>query len=352
MIPADLAPRHEEGLVDAHAHGDIDLTVVIPLLDEVDNIDPLIARLVPALDRLGRTWEVIFVDDGSQDGSLAKLESAYRRDARLAVLSLSRNFGQTQALMAGFDHAHGNIVVTLDADLQNDPDDISSLIMLLESNGYSIVSGRRRRRQDHHTRRLQSIAGNLLMRSLFGIRIHDTGCSLKAYRGDVLRTTRLFGGLHRFVPVALGADGRDIGEVDVHHYPRKAGASKYGYGFRRVGVVFSDLTTLFLATNRTNRYVQGLIWLASVRSLIYSIAINAVTWLFQASSGVTVPNVIMITLGIIGIVQVVGLGCNIALSRFDHAQIGRGYTIAQIYSASYSSQPALQSCSPPDVGLC
>src|SRR5574337_74482 len=201
----------------------IEISAVIPLYNEAENLDALHAELTPALAALGRTYEIIYVDDGSTDGSFALLQALQRRDAHVTVVRFARNFGQTAALAAGFDHAAGRFIVALDADLQNDPADIPLLLRKLDE-GYDFVSGWRTPRQDPFlSRRVPSIIANGLIGWITGVRLHDYGCTLKVMRHDVVRGLRLYGEMHRFIP-ALAADlGARITEVPVHHRPRRAG---------------------------------------------------------------------------------------------------------------------------------
>jgi glycosyltransferase involved in cell wall biosynthesis len=228
----------------------MDVSVIIPIFNERENLRPLHAQLTAALTGLGRRYEVIYVDDGSTDGSRDVLRRLHAEDPRVHVLSFRRNFGQTAALAAGFRHARSDIIVTLDGDLQNDPADIPMMIAKLEE-GYDLVSGwRRDRKDDFFLRRLPSLIANWIIRLATNVRVHDYGCMLKVFRGDIARGLRLYGEMHRFIPAIAGDMGARIVEVEVHHRPRVNGTSKYGLS-RVVRVVLDLLTVKFLSTFST-----------------------------------------------------------------------------------------------------
>lgn len=221
------------------------LSVVIPVFNEVDNVADLHRELVASLDRLGRPWEVLFVDDGSRDGTVKTLLDIEARDRRVRVLCLRRNFGQTAAFSAGFDHAKGDVVVTSDGDLQNDPEDIKHLVAKLEDGGYDLVCGWRRERKDPVSKRLPSWFANRVISWSTGVRLHDYGCSLKAIRAEVAKGIRLYGEMHRFIPAVASWMGVSVAELPVNHRPRTRGHSKYGLG-RTVRVLLDLFTVKFL----------------------------------------------------------------------------------------------------------
>jgi glycosyltransferase involved in cell wall biosynthesis len=222
------------------------LSIVIPVYNEVENLPLLNDALYQALDAVDKTWEIVYVDDGSVDGSVNVLSGLAAKDPeRITVVELRRNFGQTAAIAAGIDHAEGEIVVLLDADMQNDPADIPMLLAKLDE-GYDVVSGWRKSRQDTFiTRTLPSHMANWLISVVTGVHLHDYGCTLKAYRRDVLSGFRLYGEMHRFIPVYAHAFGARITELPVHHHPRKYGKAKYGLE-RTVKVLLDLLTVKYL----------------------------------------------------------------------------------------------------------
>lgn len=226
------------------------ISVVVPLYNEEESIPYLREQLVSALEQSGYTFEIIVVDDGSKDRSFALLSEWAREDHRLVIVRFRRNFGQTAAFSAGFDHARGEVVVTMDADLQNDPLDIPKLMAQIEQ-GYDIVSGWRQDRQDRFfDRKLPSMLANRLISNVTDVRLHDYGCSLKAYRRDVLQHVRLYGELHRFIPALVSQVGGTVTEVAVNHRARQFGRSKYGIS-RTVRVMLDLITVWFLGTYST-----------------------------------------------------------------------------------------------------
>lgn len=215
------------------------ISVVIPFFNEKDNILPLYQKISHELPLLQRPFEVIMVDDGSVDGSDEQLAEVARKDSRFKLVSLRRNFGQTAAMMAGIDAARGAIIVPMDGDLQNDPADIRRLIEKLDE-GFDVVSGWRKDRRDAEFRRnFPSRIANRLISSISGVHLHDYGCSLKAYRRDVLKGVKLYGEMHRFIPIYASWHGARVTEIPVAHHPRIHGTSKYG--LERVAKVLLDL---------------------------------------------------------------------------------------------------------------
>ena len=228
----------------------LDVSVFLPVYNEQDNVEQLNLKLTDALERLGRSYEVIYVDDGSTDHSLAKLREIAARDARVRVISLRRNYGQTAAMSAGIDHARGQILIPMDADLQNDPADIPRLLAKL-AEGYDVVSGWRKDRKDRWlTRQIPSRLANRLVAKLSGVELHDFGCSLKAYRRDALTGVKLYGEMHRFIPIYAGWAGARVAEIPVTHHARAAGESKYGLS-RTIKVFFDLITIKFLSSYLT-----------------------------------------------------------------------------------------------------
>jgi glycosyltransferase involved in cell wall biosynthesis len=245
-----------------------ELSVVIPLYNEVESVPDLYRQLTAALEALSRPYEIIVVDDGSKDGSFAALAELHARDARLKVIRFRRNYGQTAAFAAGFAQARGEWVITMDADLQNDPADIGKLIAKAEE-GYDVVSGWRYRRQDDLlTRKLPSRAGNWLIARVTGVYLHDYGCSLKVYHRDVVKNIRLYGEMHRFVPAVASSVGITIAEVRVNHRARERGQSKYAglpKTISRATKVFLDMLTVRFLLSYSTRpiHVFGVMGLIS-----------------------------------------------------------------------------------------
>jgi glycosyltransferase involved in cell wall biosynthesis len=225
------------------------LSVVIPLYNEEENVRLLHESLRNALDPLNQEYELLFVDDGSTDRTLPILEEIQAQDNKVVVLSLRRNFGQTAAFAAGFDFSHGDVVVTMDGDLQNDPADIPKLLELIKES--DLVSGWRKKRKDpFFSRRLPSMMANWLISKVTGVKLHDYGCSLKAYRRDVIKNLKLYGEMHRFIPAVASWYGVRVAEVETVHHPRMRGKSKYGIS-RTVKVVLDLITVKFLQSFST-----------------------------------------------------------------------------------------------------
>jgi len=223
----------------------VKVSVVIPAYNEEENLPVLYERLRTVLEKLEGDYEIIFVDDGSTDGSFDVLRDLARRDERVKVIRFRRNYGQTAAMYAGFEHATGEVIVTMDADLQNDPEDIPRLLKKLEE-GYDIVSGWRKDRKDPFlSRRLPSKIANWIISKVTGVELHDYGCTLKAYRSEIAKRYRLYGDMHRFLPALARRFGAKITEIPVRHHPRLYGRSKYGIG-RTVRVILDIFLVKFL----------------------------------------------------------------------------------------------------------
>ena len=224
------------------------VSVVIPLYNEEENVEILNERLSETMRGLDSDYEIVYVDDGSTDGTLQLLEELQKKDDNIVVLSLRRNFGQTAAFAAGFDFARGDVVVTMDGDLQNDPTDIPRLLALIKD--YDLVSGWRRKRQDSFSRTFPSKMANWLISKVTGVRLHDYGCSLKAYRREVVKNLKLYGEMHRFIPAVASWYGVSIAEVETTHHPRLRGKSKYGIS-RTIKVLLDLVTVKFLQSFST-----------------------------------------------------------------------------------------------------
>ncbi len=241
----------------------MDLSVVIPVYNEEENVEPLIVEIEAALAPLGKSYEIVMVDDGSKDATFAKLRSIHERLGQLKVVRLKRNFGQTAALAAGLARARGAVVILMDGDGQNDPADIPALLRKLDE-GNDLVSGWRHNRQDPFlNRRLPSMIANQLISFTTHVKLHDYGCTLKAMRQDVAKNLRLYGEMHRFIPAIAYERGARIAELKVNHRPRLRGTSKYGIS-RTLRVVLDLLTVKFLSSYSTRpSHVFGPIGLGS-----------------------------------------------------------------------------------------
>jgi glycosyltransferase involved in cell wall biosynthesis len=248
----------------------LDLSIVIPLFNEDESLPPLYEGLVAVLERQGKSFEIIFIDDGSTDGSYRVIERLAEMDRRVKAIQLRRNFGQTAAMAAGFDYARGATIIPMDADLQNDPADIPLLLKKLDE-GYDVVSGWRKDRQDKEViRKMLSRLANRLIGVITGVKLHDSGCSLKAYRAEIIKSIRLYGEMHRFIPALANLAGARICEVPVTHHARRFGRSKYG--LKRTLKVLLDLVTVkFLADFST----KPLYMFGGIGGLLFALAVLA-----------------------------------------------------------------------------
>ncbi|HKV30772.1 MAG TPA: glycosyltransferase family 2 protein [Candidatus Dormibacteraeota bacterium] len=222
------------------------VSIVIPLFNEEETLPLLHERVRGALEGLGRSYEIVYVDDGSSDGTFQRLTTIAHSDPHIRVVQFRRNFGQTAALQAGIDYSRGETLVFMDGDLQNDPADIGRLLARLEQ-GYDVVSGWRKHRKDPFTRRLPSRIANALISRITGVELHDYGCTLKAYRREVIESVRLYGEMHRFIPAYAAWAGASVSELEVDHHPRRFGKSKYGLS-RTLRVVLDLMTAKFLGS--------------------------------------------------------------------------------------------------------
>ncbi len=228
----------------------LDLSLVVPIYNEEENIPLLYAEIKEVLDSTSYSYELICVDDGSSDRSVAVLEQLSKEDSRVVVIELRRNFGQTAAMSAGFDHARGDIIITMDGDLQNDPHDIPAMVEKL-NDGYDVVTGWRHDRKDPFiSRKLPSMLANKLISWITGVGLHDYGCTLKAFRHEVTENIRLYGEMHRFIPAIASGMGISFTEVKVNHRARRFGTSKYGIS-RTIRVILDLLTVKFMLSYAT-----------------------------------------------------------------------------------------------------
>jgi glycosyltransferase involved in cell wall biosynthesis len=249
------------------------LSIVVPLFNEEENVQALIERIVGGVRSCGKGYEIIAVDDGSTDQTFSRLCRAQEQLPALRVIKFRRNFGQTQAMQAGIDHARGEVIVTMDGDLQNDPADIPDLLLKM-AEGYDVVSGWRRKRKDNVLRCIPSRVANRLLAFVTGVKIHDNGCSLKAYRASIIKKVRLYSEMHRFIPAFAFLRGGRVAELEVRHHPRVHGQSKYG--FSRIWKVFFDLFVLRLVLNFSER---PMIWFGSFALVSFLSASVLALWL-------------------------------------------------------------------------
>ena len=320
-----------------------ELSIVVPVYNEAPNAAALVHELRGTLDRLTGASEVLLVDDGSSDETFALLTAAAEDDPRIRLLRLQRNFGQTAALAAGIDHARGAVIVTMDGDLQNDPADIPRLLTTLEQ-GYDLVTGWRRERQDPFlSRQLPSIAANAIIGAITGVRIHDHGCGLKAFRGELARSLRLYGEMHRFVTAIAGDLGARVTEIPVHHRPRLRGQSKYGIS-RIVRVVLDLITIKFLSgfATRPIHVFGSLGLLATAGGMLITGWLGLQKLLFGAELAGR-PLLLLGILLVLGGVQLVTLGLlGEMLARTYHESQGKPiYRVREVREAGTVPTPAL-----------
>lgn len=317
------------------------LSIIVPVYNEQDNIKPLYKQIIKSIEPLNIGWELILVDDGSQDKSQAVCQEIARIDpAHTSVIILRRNFGQTAAIAAGIDHARGEVIVLLDADMQNDPADIPSMLKKIDE-GYDVVSGWRHHRQDSFlTRTLPSRIANWMISLVTGVHLHDYGCTLKAYRREVITGFRLYGEMHRFIPVYAYSVGAKIAEVKVHHHARKYGKPKYG--LERTIKVILDLFTVKFLTGYANKpiYLFGgtgglLILMGSavlvflfIRRVWFNVSVTQSPWFLMGA-----------VLGILGFQSILmGLIAELLVRTYHESQKKPTYTIRAIIKETKTSE--------------
>jgi glycosyltransferase involved in cell wall biosynthesis len=292
----------------------MNLSVVIPIYNEEENLEPLYQALKPVLDGLGQEAEIIFVDDGSTDSSPRVLDRLAAEDVRIRVVRLRRNYGQTAALMAAIQYSTGSVIVPMDGDGQNDPRDIPRLLAKL-AEGHDVVSGWRKEREDRLSRRAPSVAANWLISNLMGVKLHDYGCTLKAYRRDVVEEIRLYGEMHRFIPIYAAWEGARVTELVVDHHPRRFGRSKYGMG--RIARVTLDLLILYFIDRAFDRPIHffGKFGLGFIALAIATVALAVALKIFNGVSLIQTPlpllaattglsGILFLLLGVLAEVQV------------------------------------------------
>src|ERR1051325_1215846 len=311
-----------------------EISIFLPVYNEEPNLLPLHAKLDEALKALGRSAEIVYVDDGSTDGSLTILRDIAQLDPRVRVVALRRNYGQTAAMAAGIDAAKGDVLIPMDADLQNDPADIARLLRKLDE-GYDVVSGWRKNRKDKMiTRKIPSMIANRLISWIGGVPLHDYGCSLKAYRRESLTDVRLYGEMHRFIPIYASWAGARVTEIPVEHHPRTMGKSKYGLS-RTVKVVFDLITIKFMASYQTKPlYLFGwaglLTFAISFLSALLACLMKWASWPHHADFVQTpLPIMAMVTL-VLGVqLFLMGLLAEMLVRTYHESQAKPIYSVRQ-----------------------
>jgi dolichol-phosphate mannosyltransferase len=316
----------------AKQNSGLDLSVVIPIYNEEENIPDLVERLGNALKQLGLRYEIIAVDDGSRDNGAAVLKRYAAEIPELKIVRLRRNSGQAAAIMAGLERATGEVVVTIDGDLQNDPDDIEKLVTKFNE-GYDVVSGWRKDRHDYPLRRnFASRVANRLISRVSGIYLHDYGCTLKAYRRSMIQDVRLYGEMHRFIPIYAHWLGARVAEIEVKHHPRQFGHSKYGLE-RIIKVMLDLLVIVFL-----DRYLVKPIYLfGSIGIAMLGLSLLVFLWMIglrvsQGTSFISTPlPPLAAILGAVGIVAfLLGLLAEIVMRTYFESQGRRAYLVQEL----------------------
>lgn len=310
------------------------ISIVIPVYNEEESVEILHQTIQNALLNLTEYWEVVYVDDGSRDSSLQKLEQIYTRDPEhVVVVSLRRNYGQTAAIAAGIDNAQGDVIILMDADLQNDPSDIPMMLEKL-GQGYDVVSGWRVNRQDAFaTRTLPSRIANWLISTVTGVHLHDYGCTLKAYRREVITGFRLYGEMHRFIPAYASSVGAKIIEIPVRHHSRKYGRTKYG--LNRTIKVILDLFTVKFLISYSNKpiYLFGgtgmLLILASLLTMLFLVVRRFALRVSVFDSPLFIISILFMLMGFQAILM--GLIAELLVRTYHESQSKPTYTIRRIF---------------------
>lgn len=314
------------------ATGEPQLSIIVLVYNEVDSIEPLHKELLPVLEAQGRPFEVLYIDDGSRDGSTEQLSALAARDPRVRVVSFRRNFGQTAAVQAGIDHSRGEILVFMDGDLQNDPHDIPHLLEKIDE-GFDVASGWRSDRKDDATRVWPSKVANWIIARVTGVPLNDFGCTLKAYRREVIHDVKLYGEMHRFIPVYASMVGARITEVPVHHRPRSYGRSKYSLS--RTSRVMLDLITVKLLGSYSTKpiYFFGFaafaLWaVAVVLGVVVIIERLVPPYVFAHRNPLLL---LAVFLGIIGVQFILmGLLAELAIRTYHESQGKTTYVVREI----------------------
>ena len=319
------------------------VSVVVPVCNEVDNIQPLYQQLAAVLPSLCREWEILFVDDGSTDGSRQRLTELAARERRVKVIAFRRNYGQTAAMQAGIDHAGGDVIVTLDGDLQNDPLDIPVLVAKLDE-GYDLVHGWRKQRQDTLlTRKLPSRAANWLISRVTGFPIHDLGCTLKAMRREIALELELYGEMHRFIPILAHQRGARCVEVVTRHHPRRHGRTKYGLS-RTVRVVLDLITVKYMLDYFASP--MKLFGRFGLACFLVALAAGGGAALMKLMAGTDMtgnPLMLLAVLGAIAAIQFFSLGLLGEVSaRIYYGQRRQNYAIREMLNCSEDARESRQ----------
>jgi len=318
------------------------VSVIVLVYNEVDSVDPLHRELMGVLEGLGTSFEVLYIDDGSRDGSTERLGQLASRDARVRVVSFRRNFGQTAAVQAGIDYSRGAVLVFLDGDLQNDPHDIPHLLEKIDE-GYDVVSGWRRDRHDDATRVIPSKVANWVIGRVTGVSLSDFGCTLKAYRREVIQDVRLYGEMHRFIPVFAAMVGARITELPVNHRPRTYGKSKYSLS--RTSRVMLDLITVKLLGSYSTKpiYFFGFasfwLWvLALVLAVIVLVQKLLPPYPYAHNNPLLLLSVVLVIIGVQFILM--GLLAELSVRTYHESQSKPTYVVREVIEKNPHRQPA------------
>jgi glycosyltransferase involved in cell wall biosynthesis len=317
------------------------ISVVIPVYNEEENVQEGFKEVTGVLSRMNRPYEIIYVDDGSRDHTVARLLECGGNDPHLQLIQLRRNFGQTAAMAAGFDHARYEIVVALDGDLQNDPAEIPAMVAKLEE-GYDLVAGWRKARRDKFiSRKLPSMIANRLISWSTGVRLHDYGCTLKVMTGEVAHSLRLYGEMHRFIPALANEIGARIVEVPVNHRERKFGKSKYGIS-RTVRVVLDLITVKFLlGYSKRPIHLFGVVGIGS--AALGAVLLGMITW-DRFVGHIPAGNRPLLSLGVMMVIiglqfLVFGLLAEVLARTYYESQSKKIYVVRRVFSAREGEEP-------------
>ncbi|HYL08605.1 MAG TPA: glycosyltransferase family 2 protein [Candidatus Udaeobacter sp.] len=325
------------------------LSVIVLVYNEVDSIEPLHRELMGVLKALDRAFEVVYIDDGSRDGSAEQLGRLAAHDRRVRVVSFRRNFGQTAAVQAGIDHSRGEVLIFMDGDMQNDPHDIPHLLEKIDE-GYDVASGWRHNRRDSATRVVPSQIANWIIGQVTGVHLHDFGCTLKAYRRDVIHDVKLYGEMHRFIPVYADMVGARISEVPVNHRPRSYGKSKYSLS--RTSRVMLDLITVKRLGGYSTKpmYFFGFaafaMWaVAAILALIVILQKLLPPYVYAHNNPLLLLSVVLLIVGVQFILM--GLLAELVIRTYHESQIKPTYVVREVIESSHHAEsegrPALRS---------